>query len=95
MGGTHPNRIQSAAIPALPGLIGLLLCGFFQTIAMFAIGVALPRISAYFGALLHADILAQLIIGVTGLTFVSVSPGPQLPDRRLPAPSSSSMGAAL
>jgi len=65
---------EAAALPGSAGLLSLLLCGFFPMIGLFAIGVDLPQIAAAFADTPHATLLAQLAIGVTGLSFALSAP---------------------
>lgn len=74
---SDPRLAMAAPIGAGPGragTLGLLLCGYFPMIGLFAIGVDLPRIAAAFAELPHSALLAQLAIGVTGLSFALSAP---------------------
>lgn len=61
-------------IPGRAGMLGLLLCGYFPMIGLFAIGVDLPRIAEAFSDEPNARLLAQLVGGVTGFAFALSSP---------------------
>jgi len=65
---------DTAPLPRRAGLISLVLCGFSPLIGLFAIGVDLPRIAGAFADSPNATLIAQLAIGVTGLSFAVSAP---------------------
>lgn len=68
------DSAEKAAAPGTAALWGLLFCGVFPMIGLFALGPAMPRVAAAFSGMPNAALLAQLMGGASGFSFALSSP---------------------